>query len=144
MDGDRPVADGRDIFESWIQESVRQTIEEDNRIIEQQREFLKSLIPNHDSETSNVGSQDETSEEGEMGNGVRSESCLSPFFIHPDPCKKIQNEAAKELSDIWCKYQMLYPDAELVQKSEKEENPDGSVVYRIIYKITKPQVNGPI
>ena len=61
MDRDRSMADGLDIFKSRIQESIRQTIEEDDRIIKIQQEFLKSLIPNNDSPTSNVGSKDETS-----------------------------------------------------------------------------------
>lgn len=74
MDGDRPVADRRDIFESRIQDAVRRP-----------RKFVFDwyrdvFLSDDDRETSHVGSQDETSEAREMGDGVRSESDLDDIF----------------------------------------------------------------
>lgn len=77
MDRDRPMADRLYLLKSRLQESVRQTIEEDDRIIKRQQEFLNSLIPNNDRETSNVGAQDEASETREMGDGVRQKPDLT-------------------------------------------------------------------
>ena len=74
MDGDRPMVDGRDIFESRIQDAVRRP-----------RKFVFDwyrdvFLSDDDGETSNVGSQDETSEERTLGNGVRSEDDLTETF----------------------------------------------------------------
>ena len=83
MDGDRPVVDGRDIFESELQELLLEawaigTSDGENddwsyRVQEELYPKLHELLISYlDGPTSDVGSQDEASEEGEMGDSVRS------------------------------------------------------------------------
>lgn len=82
MDGDRPVVDGRDIFESELQDLIREawaigTVDaEDTEWTNLDKELFPKLhellISYFDGPTSDVGAQDEASEEGEMGDGVRS------------------------------------------------------------------------
>ena len=96
MDGDRPVVDGRDIFESKLQNFVREAFYEGWKLCNDglpdpsyagyaerewayeklDRKLHELLISYFDGPTSDVGAQDETSEEGEMGDGVRSESYI--------------------------------------------------------------------
>lgn len=91
MDGDRPVVDGRDIFESKLQELLLEawaigTIDGENddwsyRVQEELYPKLHELVISYlDSSTSDVGSQDEAPEEREMGDGVRSEGYLSQLM----------------------------------------------------------------
>ena len=91
MDGDRPVIDGRNIFESELQNLVweafcegwtfgdedlpdpeccgyAETTEAHERYDKRIHELLISYL---DGPASDVGAQDETSEEGEMGNRLR-------------------------------------------------------------------------
>lgn len=136
MDGDRPMADRRDLLESELQNLLREAFEEgwefgDDDLPDpscagyaEQREAYEKydkklhelLISYFDGETSNVGSQDEASEEGEMGNGVRSESCLrgksaqmhiceeipESWAPRPDPRKSMSSHAM--LSDFYRSY----------------------------------------
>lgn len=150
MDGDRPVADRRDIFESRIQELIDDAWWNGFRWgrgcdFEYPEDFSKQLhelvVSYFDSSASDVGSQDETSEEGAMGDGVRSESRLrgksAQMYICDEVSEirnKIEKEFAKELSEDFRKYHALHPNAKLVPTFEKEEKPDGSVMYKIIYK----------
>ena len=96
MDGDRPLVDGRDLLESELQNLVRIAFETgwDFRneglpnpecCMYAEREEAYRMLDKHihellisylDGPTSDVGSQDEVSEEGAMGDGVRSESYI--------------------------------------------------------------------
>ena len=84
MDGDRPVADGRDIFESELQSIVREAFVDGwsnshrpipllrNEIGRYDKRVHELFISYLDSPTGDVGAQDEASEAREMGDGVRS------------------------------------------------------------------------
>ena len=99
MDGDRPVVDGRDIFESKLQGLVREVFEEgwefgrddlpstecgyaesEEAHARHDKKLHELLISYLDGPTGDVGTQDEASEEGEMGDGVRSEGYLSQLM----------------------------------------------------------------
>ena len=99
MDGDRPVVDGRDLLESELQKFVREVFEEGwefgiddlpstecgyaeseeahARHDKKLHELLTSYL---DGPASDVGAQDETSEEGEMGDSVRQEDHIKEFW----------------------------------------------------------------
>ena len=53
---------------------------------------------------------------------------------YEDPLETIEKAFTKNLADDWRKYYMLHPYTKLVPMFEKEEQADGSVTYRIIYK----------
>ena len=91
MDGDRPVVDGRDIFESELQDLLLEawaigTSDGENdewsyRVQEELYPKLHELVISYlDGPTSDVGTQDEASEEGEMGDGVRQEDHIKEFW----------------------------------------------------------------
>lgn len=100
MDGDRPVADGRDIFESKLQELIREAFEEgwefgdddlpdpsccgyaeEKEAYEKYNKKLHELLISYfDGEASYVGPQDEAPETGEMGDGVRQEPDIDFVF----------------------------------------------------------------
>lgn len=104
MDGDRPMADGRDLFESQLQELVRDAIVYGWRkgsandcefdIKPLHRRISELLVSHFNREASDVGAQDETSEAREVGDGVRPEPDLSGF---DDPIRKITDEFAHEM-----------------------------------------------
>ena len=98
LDGDRSMADRRDLLESELQKLVweafcegwtfgdedlpnpdycgyAETTEANERYNKRIHELLISYL---DGPTSDVGAQDETPEKGEMGDGVRSEGDLTP------------------------------------------------------------------
>lgn len=87
MDGDRPVVDGRNLLESELQGLLLEawaigTNDGENDDWSNWQEELypklhELLISYPDGPTSDVGAQDETSKEGEMGDGVRSEGYLT-------------------------------------------------------------------
>ena len=98
MDGDRPVVDRRDIFESKLQGLVREVFEEgwefgrdglpstecgyaeSTEAHARHDKKLHELIVSYlDGPTSDVGTQDETAEEGKMGDSVRSEGYLNRY-----------------------------------------------------------------
>ena len=96
MDGDRPMVDGRDIFESKLQDLIRKVWNEackygdglryagvDKKVFLNRYDYdiHKLLISYLDGPTSDVGSQNEASEEGEMEDGVRSERQLANGFM---------------------------------------------------------------
>lgn len=123
MDGDRSVVDGRDILESKLQAIVRDAFatgylqgygrtgyrsENCELYCRQIQEVVISYL---DGPSGDVGAQDETSEEGEMGDGVRSEDDLTePFPYTIFICKGYTGEynlakcetllEAKKISDI--------------------------------------------
>lgn len=86
MDGDRPMVDRCDIFTSGIQELLRQ---EGIELLPYQRSFIRQYLQHRDIKTDHVGSQDEASEEGEMGNRVRSESRLRGKSAQMHICDEI-------------------------------------------------------
>lgn len=87
MDGDRPVVDGRDIFESELQELLREAWaigcgdgyhDEWSDWQEELYPKLHELVISYlDGPTGDVGAQDETSQEGEMGNRLRQARYLT-------------------------------------------------------------------
>lgn len=144
MDGDRSVVDGRDIFESKLQKLLREAwaIGCGDGYNDEWSDWHKELFPKlHelvisylDGPTSDVGTQDETSQEGEMGNSVRQEGHLIPR--DPDTFVWDEAEFLKELEHSY-----LYGDgtAHLL---------DLKPVYRYTFKefddilpSTKPQVD---
>lgn len=95
MDGDRPVVDGRDLLESELQDLIRKVWNEACKYRDvlyyarvDKEVFLRGydcdihelLISYLDGPTGNVGPHDETSEEEEMGDGVRSEGRIDEFI----------------------------------------------------------------
>lgn len=96
MDGDRPVVDGRDIFESELQGFVREVFEEGWEFgiddlpstecgyaesaeahARHDKKLHELIVSYFDGPTGDVGTQDEAPEERKMGDGVRSEGYLS-------------------------------------------------------------------
>lgn len=73
MDRNRPMADGRDIFESELQDAIRRP-----------RKFVfdwfDELVSDYNSQTDHVGAQDEASEAREVGDGVRPETYINFEF----------------------------------------------------------------
>lgn len=119
MDGDRPVVDGRDLLESELQGLVREVFEEgwefgiddlpstecgyaesEEAHARHNRKLHELLISYLDGPASDVGAQDETSEEGEMGDGVRQEGYLRQLTSRePDEIKI--SEDGKAMFKIW-------------------------------------------
>ena len=103
MDGDRPVVDGRDLLESELQNLVRKVWDDARKYGDGLRyagvdkkvflnryayDISKLLISYLDDPASDVGTQDEASEGGAMGNGVRSEGYLRQLTSRePDEIK---------------------------------------------------------
>lgn len=114
MDRDRPVVDGRDIFESKLQGLVREVFEEgwefgsdglpstecgyaesEEAHARHDKKLHELLISYLDGPTSDVGTQDEAVEEGEMGDSVRSEGYLSRYtFMEADEIKTSEDGTA--------------------------------------------------
>lgn len=124
LDGDRSMADGRDILESELQEFLRQMGIDAKPW---QREFLVQYLHNCDRSANHVGAQDEASEEGTMGDGVRSERYLIGKD-EADLCKKIQDDFTMELARAFDKYGKVP-----MVRYEEEKEPDGSVSVRYIF-----------
>lgn len=149
MDGDRPVVDGRDIFESKLQELIREAFEEgwefgdddlpdpsccgyaeEKEAYEKYDKKLHELLISYfDGEASYVGPQDEASETGEMGDGVRSESGLIGKSAQMYICDevsvfdKVTNAFAKEAA-------LRFRQAgvkKVIGHSELTKEPDGSI-----------------
>ena len=117
MDVDRPVVDGRDIFESELQELLLEawvigTNDGENDDWSNWQEELypklhELLISYLDGPTDDVGTQDEASEEGEMGDGVRQEEYIERWYEGeiPEGWKKSPNATA---SDFFRQYSGQY------------------------------------
>lgn len=122
MDGDRPVVDGRDIFESKLQELVRKVWHDACKYGDvlyyagvDKEVFLRGydcdihelLISYLDGPTSDAGTQDEVSEEGTMGDGVRQEEYIECWYEGeiPEGWKKSPNAIA---SDFFRQYSGQY------------------------------------
>lgn len=99
MDGDRPVVDGRDIFESELQGLIREVFEEgwefgsdglpstecgyaesEEAHKRHDKKLHELLISYFDGETSDVGAQDEASEAREVGDSVRQKGYIERAF----------------------------------------------------------------
>lgn len=63
-----------------------------------------------------------------------SDGSLHAKIDYTDPFTRMQTEMSKKVYDDLCKYQRLHPNVKLVPTFKKEEKPDGSVMYKIIYK----------
>ena len=126
MDGDRPVVDGRDIFESKLQGFVREVFEEGWEFgcdglpntecgyaesteahARHDKKLHELLISYLDGPTGDVGAQDEASEEGEIGDGVRQEEYIERWYEGeiPEGWKKSPNATA---SDFFRQYSGQY------------------------------------
>ena len=132
MDGDRPVADGRDIFESGIQELLRQ---EGVELLPYQRSFIRQYLQHRDIKANHVGSQDEAAEARKMGDGVRSESGLRGKSAQMHICDevsvfdKVTNAFAKEAA-------LRFRQAgvkKVIGHSELTKEPDGSIKATITF-----------
>ena len=139
LDGDRPMADRRDILESELQEFLRQMGIDAKPW---QREFLVQYLHNCDRPANHVGTQDETSETGEMGDGVRPKGRLigrdenAVIADELDLCKKIRDEFAIELAQAFEKYGKVP-----MVRYEEEKKPDGSIAIRYIFAPFDDQQN---
>lgn len=92
MDGDRPMADGRDVFESIVQDLIHRAflygyykgLERDyepaKHLPEIDEEFHKLFVSYLDGEPGDVGAQDEASEARAVGDGVRPETYINFEF----------------------------------------------------------------
>lgn len=126
MDRDRPVVDGRDIFESQLQDFIREVFEEgwefgrddlpdpecgyaesEEAHARHDKKLHELLISYLDSPASDVGAQDEASEEGAMGDGVRQEEYIERWYEGetPEGWKKSPNAIA---SDFFRQYSGQY------------------------------------
>lgn len=126
MDGDRPVVDGRDIFESKLQELIREVFEEGWEFgiddlpstecgyaesaeahARHDKKLHELIVSYLDGPTSDVGSQDEASEAGEMGDRVRQEEYIEQWLEGeiPEECKKSPHAIA---SDFFRQYSRQY------------------------------------
>ena len=118
LDGDRSMADGRDILEFELQKLVRKVWNDarkygdmlyyaraDKEVFFHGYDFdiHKLLISHLDGSTSDVGTQDEAPEAGTVGDGVRPKFHLIPrdpnaFVVDEwDPIKKITDDFAREM-----------------------------------------------
>lgn len=66
VDRDRPMVNGYDISERWVQGIIRQAF----------KEQIKRIVSNYDDTSDHVGAPDETAQERALGNGVRQERYL--------------------------------------------------------------------
>lgn len=95
MDGDRPVVDGRDLLEFELQDLIRKVWNEARKYGDvlyyagvDKEVFLRgydcnihNLLASYlDGPTGDVGPKDEVSEEGTMGDGVRSKPHIDSEF----------------------------------------------------------------
>lgn len=154
MDRDRPVVDGRDIFESELQGLIREVFEEgwefgsdglpntecgyaesEEAHARHDKKLHELLISYFDSPTNDVGSQNEASEAREVGDSVRPKSRLIPrdpntFVVDEwDPIKKITDEFAREM-----KLRFAYEGKRVaIGHCDLTKDPDGSIRGRIEY-----------
>ena len=122
MDGDRPGVDGRDLLEIELQDLIRKVWNEACKYRDvlyytgvDKEVFLRGydcdihelLISYLDGPTSDVGSQNEASEEGTMGDGVRREEYIERWYEEeiPEGWKKSPNAIA---SDFFRQYSGQY------------------------------------
>lgn len=120
MDGDRPVVNGRDIFESKLQDLIREAIEEawefgkddlpdpsypgyaeaTELLAKCDKKLHELLISYLDVPASDVGPQDETPEGGAMGDCVRSEGYLRQLMSE-EPDEITISEDGRAIFKVW-------------------------------------------
>ena len=131
MDGDRPMVDGRDIFESGLQEVLRQ-------------QGVMLQIPGYGEisddvfhryrQTDHVGTQDEASEEGEMGDGVRQKPDLTLESLVE---QMLKNRHRAEKEAYLSGFEKGWADGYEIYKRYLSQN-------GIELPSTKPQVSEPL
>ena len=160
MDGDRPVVDRLDILESELQRFIREVFEEGwefgiddlpstecgyaesveahARHDKKLHELIASYL---DGPSSDVGSQDETAEAREVGDGVRSDPHLIPrnpnaFVVDEwDPINKITDNFAREMD-----FRFAYEGKKVAMgHCDLTKNPDGSIRARINFFPQNPR-----
>ena len=120
MNGDRPVVDGRNSLEFELQDLIREALETgwsygdwpkrfwtENQSKRYNKKLHELLISYLDGPTGNMGPQDEASEEGTMGDGVRQEEYIERWYEGeiPEGWKKSPNAIA---SDFFRQYSGQY------------------------------------
>lgn len=132
MDGDRPMADGRDLLESRLQEFLRQ---EGIELQPWQRDFIAQYLRNRDRQTDHVGAQDEASEAREVGDRVRPESYLKGTHFETMFIDEITDEFAREMG-----LRFAYEGKKVAMgHSELTKMPDGSIRARIEFYPQNPR-----
>ena len=139
MDGDRPMANGRDLLESRIQDIIRRACfsgyyrgldrcHEPLRYLADYNEQLHELLVSYfDSEASDVGAQDEASEAREVGVDFRPEADLKSSF-KPTVFDDITDDFTKKMS------LRFHPEGiKPIGHCKLEKTPDGSIHASIKY-----------
>lgn len=125
MDGDRPMADGRDLFKSRLQEVLRQ--QGVMLQIPGYGEISDDVFHRH-CQTDHVGAQDETSEARAVGDSVRPESDLRFSRFKPTVFDDITDDFTKKMS------LRFYPEGiKPIGHCKLEKMPDGSIHATIKY-----------
>ena len=139
MDGDRPMADGRNLLEIGIQDIIRRACfygyykgldrcHEPPRYLADYNEQLHELLVSYfDSEASDVGAQDEASEAREVGDDIRPEADLKSSF-KPTVFDDITDDFTKKMS------LRFHPEGiKPIGHCKLEKTPDGSIHASIKY-----------
>lgn len=137
MDGDRSMADRRDIFKSRVQEIIHDAWwggwwdnQSEHRFGEWPPEKRKERVKTYlemfdfalsylDDPSGNVGPQDETSEARAVGDSIRSKTYLKGTGIQTcvfddldsDLCQSIMNKRSKQISEAAKKALLDYSDS---------------------------------
>lgn len=132
MDGDRPMADRRDLLESKIQNIIYEAViygrynshktiwELECEGIGEYFERLHELLVSYfDGEASDVGAQDEASEARAVGDSIRSKTYLKGTGIQTcvfddldsDLCQSIMNKRSEQISEAAKKALLDYSDS---------------------------------
>ena len=141
MDGDRPMANGRDLLESKIQNIIYEAVvygrynphkaiwELECEGIGEYFERLHELLVSYfDSEASDVGPQDETSEAREVGVDFRPEADLRGLGFKPTVFDDITDDFTKKMS------LRFHPEGiKPIGHCKLEKTPDGSIHASIKY-----------
>lgn len=156
LDGDRPMANRRDLLESELQDLIREAWEDGQgyslygNTFSYDRESRKRistklhelLISYFDSSPGDVGAQNEASETRTMGDSVRPQGHLIGrdknvvIADEADLCKKIQDEFVIDLAQAFEKYGKVP-----MVRYEEEKKPDGSIALRYIFAPFDDQQN---
>lgn len=140
MDGDRPMADRRDLLESKIQNIIYEAViygrynshktiwELECEGIGEYFERLHELLVSYfDGEASDVGAQDEASEAREVGDDFRPEADLKSSF-KPTVFDDITDDFTKKMS------LRFHPEGiKPIGHCKLEKTPDGSIHASIKY-----------
>ena len=156
LDGDRPMANRRDLLESELQDLIREAWEDGQGYSLYGNTFLydresrkristklhELLISYFDSSSGDVGAQDETLKTGTMGDCVRPKRNLIGkdknvvIVDEADLYKRIRDEFVIDLTQAFEKYGKV----PMVRYEEKKK-PDGSIAIRYIFAPFDDQQN---